>query len=285
MDIINNKKIISQHSKSFFWASRFLPRDVLEKVINIYSYCRLHDDIVDEGKEIKESEKMQDLKDIIQSYGVTQEIIEQLIDGIYSDTNFQRFKNTEELIRYCYKVAGVVGLMMTKALNIDKDDAKYYAIDLGIAMQLTNISRDVIQDYKKQRIYLPKDTGILDEDVCNLNYSDKIKLKKAIHNLLIKSDIYYNSALNGLRYIPLRSRLSILIALRMYQSIGKKIKKTNIEFLEENIYITVFEKILVLINCIFEFIIFFILPTYSKKHNSNLHKSLKGLPDVNFKKI
>ena len=285
MDIINNKKIISQHSKSFFWASRFLPRDVLEKVINIYSYCRLHDDIVDEGKEITESEKMQDLKDIIQSYGVTQEIIEQLIDGIYSDTNFQRFKNTEELIRYCYKVAGVVGLMMTKALNIDKDDAKYYAIDLGIAMQLTNISRDVIQDYKKQRIYLPKDTGILDEDVCNLNYSDKIKLKKAIHNLLIKSDIYYNSALNGLRYIPIRSRLSILIALRMYQSIGKKIKKTNIEFLEENIYITVFEKILILINCIFEFIIFFILPTYSKKHNSNLHKFLKGLPDVNFEKI
>ena len=285
MDIINNKKIISQHSKSFFWASRFLPRDVLGKVINIYSYCRLHDDIVDEGKEITESEKMQDLKDIIQSYGVSQEIIQQLIDGIYSDKNFQRFKNTEELIRYCYKVAGVVGLMMTKALNIDKDDAKYYAIDLGIAMQLTNISRDVIQDYKKQRIYLPKDTGILDEDVCNLNYSDKIKLKKVIHNLLIKSDIYYNSALNGLRYIPIRSRLSILIALRMYQSIGKKIKKTNIEFLEENIYITVIEKLLILINCIFEFIIFFILPTYSKKHNSNLHKSLKGLPDVNFKKI
>jgi len=285
MDIINNKKIISQHSKSFFWASRFLPRDVLGKVINIYSYCRLHDDIVDEGKEITESEKMQDLKDIIQSYGVSQEIIQQLIDGIYSDKNFQRFKNTEELIRYCYKVAGVVGLMMTKALNINNDDAKYYAIDLGIAMQLTNISRDVIQDYNKQRIYLPKDTGILDEDVCNLNYSDKIKLKKVIHNLLIKSDIYYNSALNGLRYIPIRSRLSILIALRMYQSIGKKIKKTNIEFLEENIYITVFEKLLILINCIFEFIIFFILPIYSKKHNSNLHKSLKGLPDVNFKKI
>lgn len=285
MDIINNKKIISQHSKSFFWASRFLPRDVLGKVINIYSYCRLHDDIVDEGKEITESEKMQDLKDIIQSYGVSQEIIQQLIDGIYSDKNFQRFKNTEELIRYCYKVAGVVGLMMTKALNINNDDAKYYAIDLGIAMQLTNISRDVIQDYKKQRIYLPKDTGILDEDVCNLNYSDKIKLKKVIHNLLIKSDIYYNSALNGLRYIPIRSRLSILIALRMYQSIGKKIKKTNIEFLEENIYITVFEKLLILINCIFEFIIFFILPTYSKKHNSNLHKFLKGLPDVNFEKI
>jgi len=285
MDIINNKKIISQHSKSFFWASRFLPRDVLEKVINIYSYCRLHDDIVDEGKEITESEKMQDLKDIIRSYGVSQEIIQQLLDGIYSDTNFQRFKNTEELIRYCYKVAGVVGLMMTKALNIYNDDAKYYAIDLGIAMQLTNISRDVIQDYKKQRIYLPKDTGVLDADVCNLNYSNKIKLKKAIYNLLIKSDIYYNSALNGLRYIPIRSRLSILIALRMYQSIGKKIKKKNIEFLEENIYITVFEKILILINCIFEFIIFFILPTYSKKHNSNLHKSLKGLPDVNFKKI
>ncbi len=64
MDIINNKKIISQHSKSFFWASRFLPRDVLGKVINIYSYCRLHDDIVDEGKELTESEKMQDLNAI-----------------------------------------------------------------------------------------------------------------------------------------------------------------------------------------------------------------------------
>ena len=165
MGIVNNKDIIYQNSKSFFWASKFLPKGTLEKVINIYSFCRIQDDIVDEGLLIENSKEALELKAIIKSYGISEELISELIDGINSDINFTRYKDNAELLRYCYKVAGAVGLMMLSALEIKAKDARYFAIDLGIAMQLTNISRDIVQDYKKNRIYLPENTGI--DKICS----------------------------------------------------------------------------------------------------------------------
>ena len=93
---------------------------------------------------------MEVFKNTIKSYGISDNLINELTKGIKSDENFTRYKDTNELIRYCYRVAGVVGLMMVKALKIKDNRAKHYAIDLGIAMQLTNISRDVMQDYRKK---------------------------------------------------------------------------------------------------------------------------------------
>ena len=224
MGIVNNKDIIYQNSKSFFWASKFLPKGTLEKVINIYSFCRIQDDIVDEGLLIENSKEALELKAIIKSYGISEELISELIDGINSDINFTRYKDNAELLRYCYKVAGAVGLMMLSALEIKAKDARYFAIDLGIAMQLTNISRDIVQDYKKNRIYLPENTGI--DKICMSNMTDQNqkKIQKTVKNLLIKADIFYKSSLNGMRFIPIQSRISILIALRIYQAIGKKIR-------------------------------------------------------------
>ena len=280
MGIINNKNIIYNNSKTFFWASLFLPKRILNKVINIYSFCRTYDDIVDEGLPITSSQDAQKLEEIIKSYGISQNLIDELISGINSDVNFKRYKNNDELLRYCYKVAGVVGLMMSQALEIRNLEAKYFAIDLGIAMQLTNIARDISQDYDKNRIYLPEDTGISEDTISNMTHDNKIKIEKSVNDLLIKADIFYNSSLNGLRYIPIKSRISILIALRIYQAIGHKIKRTGTKFLKENIYITAKEKMFLIIKSIIEFLIFFILPLHRRKHNKSLHEPLSGLADA-----
>ena len=244
MGIINNTHIIYENSKSFYWASKFLPKKILKKVINIYAFCRLQDDLVDEGIKIEDSSEVEELENIIKSYGVSKNIISNLMEGINSDENFKRFKDNSELLRYCYKVAGVVGLMMIKALDIKQSEAKYFAIDLGMAMQLTNISRDIMQDYKKNRIYIPENTGINKDFISNMTSENEVKLKKVVNQIILKSEIYYKSSLNGMRYIPIRSRLAILVSLRIYQGIGIKIIKTEEKFIHENIYVTNKEKTL-----------------------------------------
>ena len=280
MGIINNTHIIYENSKSFYWASKFLPKKILKKVINIYAFCRLQDDLVDEGIKIEDSSEVEELENIIKSYGVSKNIISNLMEGINSDENFKRFKDNSELLRYCYKVAGVVGLMMIKALDIKQSEAKYFAIDLGMAMQLTNISRDIMQDYKKNRIYIPENTGINKDIISNMTSENEVKLKKVVNQIILKSEIYYKSSLNGMRYIPIRSRLAILVSLRIYQGIGIKIIKTEEKFIHENIYVTNKEKILIVAKTLIEFLIFFIFPVYKKKHNIYLHESLEGLYDV-----
>ena len=280
MGIVNNKNIIYKNSKSFFWASNFLPRNIFNKVINIYSFCRLQDDIVDEGFTSFDKSEAEELTNTIKSYGISDKLINELMDGVKSDENFRRYKDNSELLRYCYKVAGVVGLMMVKALNIKDEKAKFYAIDLGIAMQLTNISRDVMQDYQKNRIYIPSNTEISESLLENLDEKGTERVKRAVENLLLKADIYYKSSLNGIRFIPISSRISILIALRIYQAIGNKIKKTGTKFLYQNIFITKKEKLVIIIKAILEFVIFFIIPFHSRQHNKRLHISLEGLTDV-----
>ena len=280
MGIINNTHIIYENSKSFYWASKFLPKKILKKVINIYAFCRLQDDLVDEGIKIEDSSEVEELENIIKSYGVSKNIISNLMEGINSDKNFKRFKDNSELLRYCYKVAGVVGLMMIKALDIKQSEAKYFAIDLGMAMQLTNISRDIMQDYKKNRIYIPENTGINKDIISDMTSENEIKLKKVVNQIILKSEIYYKSSLHGMRYIPIRSRLAILVSLRIYQGIGIKIIKTEKKFIHENLYVTNIEKTLIVAKALIEFIIFFIFPVYKKKHNIYLHESLEGLYDV-----
>ena len=243
MGLIDNNEIIYKSSKSFFWASKFLSEEILQKVINIYSFCRIHDDLVDENIEATDKKEIEQLEQKIKSYGISGDVISELIKGINSDINFQRYKNNAALIKYCYRVAGIVGLMMIKALKIKDIEASYYAIDLGIAMQLTNISRDVLEDSKNNRFYIE---GNFEKISSTINLANR----------------YYQDSFYAIKSIPISFRFSILVARRVYRKIGFKIlKKKTLENYQRSgkIYVSNIEKVLETFLSIFDLISLFLI--------------------------
>ena len=210
--------------------------------------------------------------------GINKKALEQLKIGIDSDRNFKRFIRMDDLIIYSYRVAGCVGIMMCDVLNVENNKDKYYAIDLGIAMQITNICRDVFEDAANKRIYIPKE--IMPGD--DLHSIDNQEIFKYICRLHDFAEEYYSSALNGISCIPLRSRFSILLALRLYQAIGRKILNNENLFFKQTINTTLIEKLIIFLKCIFEFFFCFLF-TFKKKHDSELHSCLTGLPFIHDK--
>ena len=184
----------------------------------------------------------------------------------------------DDLVVYSYRVAGCVGIMMCDILNVKNTNDKYYAIDLGIAMQITNICRDIYDDAASKRIYIPRE--IMPQD--DLDSIDNTELFKNVCKLHSFSENYYTSALDGIASIPLKSRFSILLALRLYQGIGRKILNNKDLFFKQTINTTLFEKIRIFLLCIFEFLFFHLFKS-EKKHDPELHSSLTGLPFIHDK--
>jgi phytoene synthase len=274
MALVKNISIIKSNSKTFYLASAFLPAAIKNKVLEVYAFCRLYDDIVD----LNLDDNYHKLQPEIKHLHLNEDVIKQLKIGIDSDRNFKRFNNTDELIQYSYRVAGCVGLLMCELLDVKNPEHKYHAIDLGIAMQLTNICRDISEDVLNGRVYIPK--SMLYE------YNSKIDNEvvfEYINELLALSEKYYDSALKAVKDIPFKSRFSILLALRLYEAIGKKIKKNKRIFLLTKINTTKLEKFLIFISCSFEFIFMHLFSFRRTKHDSQLHKAIKGLPFTNEK--
>ena len=271
MDKINHNNSISQHSKTFSFASIFLPNKIKYDVYKVYQFCRLYDDSADKDVSIPDDQYETELNKL----GINKKALEQLKIGIDSDRNFNRFIGMDDLIVYSYRVAGCVGIMMCDVLNVENDQDKYYAIDLGIAMQITNICRDVFEDAANKRIYIPKE--IMPND--DLHLIDNQEIFKYVCKLHDFAEEYYSSALNGITSIPLKSRFSILLALRLYQAIGRKILSNENLFFKQTINTTLLEKLKIFLKCIFEFFFCFLF-RFKKNHNSELHSSLTGLPFI-----
>ncbi len=274
MDKINNVNSISQHSKTFSFASIFLPRKIKHDVYKMYQFCRSYDDSADEEISVPDEQYETELNKL----GINKKALEQLKIGIDSDRNFNRFIGMDDLIVYSYRVAGCVGIMMCDVLNVENNQDKYYAIDLGIAMQITNICRDVFEDAANKRIYIPKD--IMPND--DFNSIDNQEIFKYVCKLHDFAEEYYSSALNGITSIPLKSRFSILLALRLYQAIGRKILSNENLFFKQTINTTLLEKLKIFLKCIFEFFFCFLF-RFKKNHNSELHSCLTGLPFIHDK--
>ena len=274
MTSTENFAILKDNSKTFYLASSFLPAAIRYKVLNVYAFCRKYDDSADSDIKINNP----DVDKIIEDLKISEQIIKQLKIGIDSDRNFQRLKTLDDLIIYSYRVAGCVGLMMCELLDIDNDNDKYFAIDLGIAMQITNICRDVFEDKAMNRIYLPQD---MIDNVNIKNKTDEDKLFEKIEALIKISENYYGSAIKGINKIPFGSRFSILVSLRLYQAIGKKILRNRKKYFHKKIHTTKFEKFLILMKCIGEFILNHIHTKKDTIHNADLHIALKKLPFTN----
>ena len=259
---MSSKNYLSIYAKSFNWAGFFLPKKTYKNCSYLYDFCRVVDNIADDEDEIEikkikfqkfvndfkqknfENPVIQNMWNIINEFNISLEIIYDLFDGIESDIRRNvKIDTRKDLLIYCYRVAGTVGLMMAKILKVSKKQSLKSAIDLGIAMQLTNISRDVIEDSKKNRSYI------------NGNFEE-------INSTIKLADTFYKNSFYSIREIPLSFRFSILVARRIYRKIGYKIlKKKTFENYSKSgkIYVSNFEKVLETILSIYDLIILSLL--------------------------
>jgi 15-cis-phytoene synthase len=242
---MSNKSYLSVYAKSFNWAGFFLPKKTLKKCSSLYDFCRVADNIADDDEKIENKEKkfsdfenefnqknfdnpiIKNMWDLIKEFNISLKIVQDLLIGIKSDIKDKvKLNSKKELLIYSYRVAGTVGLMMAKILKVNKKSSLKSAIDLGIAMQLTNISRDVIEDSKNNRFYIDK------------NFEE-------ISSTINLADTFYKNSLYSIKDIPISFRFSILVARRIYRKIGHKILiKKNLENYQNSgkIYVSNLEK-------------------------------------------
>ena len=254
---MTNQNYLSLYAKSFNWAGFFLPKKTYQKCSALYDFCRVIDNIADDkgSVELKENkfknfEKnfnnknfddpiIKNMWDLIYEFNISLKIIHDLFEGIKSDIKEKvKLNSRKELLVYSYKVAGTVGLLMAKILNVSKKSSLKSAIDLGIAMQLTNISRDVIEDLNNNRSYI------------NENFEE-------IHSTLMLAEKFYENSFHSINEIPISFRFSILVARRVYRKIGYKIlKKKTLENYRKSgkIYVSNIEKIIETFLSVFDLI-------------------------------
>ena len=263
---MEKKSFLSIYAKSFNWAGFFLPKKTYLKCSNLYDFCRTLDNIADDQGETEiklrrflnfknnftnkrfQNRIIENMWLLMDEYKISTKIVDDLFDGVESDIkNEVKLNSKKELLIYSYRVAGTVGLMMAKILNVTDSNSLKSAIDLGIAMQLTNISRDVIEDSKNKRFYIKH------------NF-------ETIKETLATADLFYDSSFSSIKDIPLTLRFSILVARRVYRQIGRNIiKKQTIQNYNKSgkIFVTKSGKILQTILSIFDLVKLSLI----KKHN------------------
>ena len=271
---MTKKNYLAIFAKSFNWAGFFLPKNIYHDCSKLYAFCRVLDDLVDDkdnleakikrfseiknifknNYEIDFNRKLTDINEheliisnmiiLASNSNIKRVILDDLIEGVGSDLKQKiHFKSVKDLLVYSYRVAGTVGLMMAKILKVSDTRSLKGAIDLGIAMQLTNIARDVIEDQKMNRQYIKPDFE---------NIVATLKL----------ADMFYESSFSSLKKIPFKYRFAIIVARRVYRQIGRKIiKKRNMENYEKSgkIYVNNFGKIYQTIFSILDLIKLFLI--------------------------
>jgi phytoene synthase len=276
---MSKKSYLSIYAKSFNWAGFFLPKHTYQNCSKLYSFCRILDNIADDQDTITSKEQkfkdfkelylknnsnnsiVEDMKELEKNYDISKNVINDLFDGIESDIKeIVKFKSEKDLLLYSYRVAGTVGLMMAKILGVKTITSLKAAINLGVAMQLTNISRDVIEDSINNRFYIH-------HSMDDIKYTIKI------------SEVFYDNSFYSIKEIPINLRFAILVARRVYRKIGRKIMKINSFEAYKNsgkIYVNNLEKVLETVYSIYDFFKLMIIKDNKEKYNLN-YKDIYGL--------
>jgi phytoene synthase len=237
------KTTFNAHAKTFSLAARFLPQQRYDAVARLYAFCRELDDLADaEPAGINHETLLSIRQDICAGTSLNTDVSDMLelqhqfeipttllldfIDALIDDQYPRQLKDIDELVRFAYGVASTVGLMMCHIFGVNDKRALPFAVDLGVAMQMSNIARDILEDAQRGRIYIPADLlpspvtcqGLLagDEDHRHSAYKGALRL-------LNIADEYYTSATMGYGYLPRSVRHAIKVAARLYQAIGEKI--------------------------------------------------------------
>ena len=293
---MNKKNYLAIFAKSFNWAGFFLPKKIYENSAKLYAFCRVLDDIADEktdldhkikkfnemrnflkkiydadNKEIHSSDESEkivyDVVTLAKNNNIKKIILDDLVDGVASDLKKRiHIRSVKDLLIYSYRVAGTVGLMMSKILKVNNREALKGAIDLGIAMQLTNIARDVCEDKARNRQYVKHDFS-------------------SIKEIIYESQIFYDKSFRSISSIPIKSRFSVIVARRIYRKIGDNIlKQKNIENYNKagKIYVPVYEKIIQTFLSFFDFIKLLFIKELSYENHAN-HTILEKEININEK--
>lgn len=279
------RDVSKMHAKTFYFASRFLPPEKRNACYSIYAFCRYIDDLVDKNifRSLNSEESLQKLaeaveewrrqlkalykgeyidhpimialKDTISKFGIPENLPNELIDGVNMDITKTRYENFEDLKIYCYKVASVVGLMTTHVFGFRNDEAFGYAVDLGIAMQMTNILRDIKEDSLQGRIYLPA------EDMKMFGYSEDELMRQTLNSSfreLMEYQVkraadYYDIADKGIGMLERDSRVAVGLMSRNYRKILNVIKENDFNIFSKRVYVPIYRKLADVPSVVMEF--------------------------------
>jgi 15-cis-phytoene synthase len=247
--------VMDHHAKSFSWAARFLSSAARKDAALLYAFARTADDYADEERLGTVPERLQYLADMrvqalapglpnlaqapacapgsaplaratgqmLRNYAVPDAVLECFMDSLQTDAGPRAIANQQELLRFAYGVAGTVGQMMRPLLGAP-GAADSYAIALGVAMQLTNIARDVVEDAQRGRCYIPAEWGVASQVLAApQSASQRAEAFAVLRQLLALADDFYAYAQSGIQAIPAPNRRAIRIATTLYQAIGHKI--------------------------------------------------------------
>lgn len=258
--------ITRREAKNFYYAFLTLPAAKRRAIYAAYAFCRHCDDSVDEetstDAKVKALAELQAdldrtytgqaatpvylaLADVAHNYDIPQDYFREIILGVESDLVKDRFQNFEELREYCYRVASVVGLVCLQIFGYEDDNAKEYAVDLGLAMQLTNIIRDVREDFEMGRVYLPQDEmarfGYSEDDlkngVRNQAFQDLMKFQSE------RARKYFDKGFKLLPYLSRRSRACPAVLGALYSKVLDRIEASDYDVLESRVSLSKAEKI------------------------------------------
>jgi 15-cis-phytoene synthase len=233
------RQMIRQGSKSFHLASLLLPSRYREQSRCLYGFCRMADDLVDDAGApegaVKELARRLDMiyagkpgdaptdrafADVVHRFGIPRAVPEALIEGFLWDAEGRRYETLSDVTAYAVRVAGTVGVMMSLIMNVREEDALARAIDLGVAMQFSNIARDVVEDARNGRVYLPDDwlaeAGLNRNDVLR----DPSRAAQVATRLVAEAEKLYERAISGIAQLPRNCRASINAARLLYREIG-----------------------------------------------------------------
>lgn len=243
----DNATVIRRHSRSFTLAAKCLPSGIRCDVEKLYAWCRWCDDAVDSAPSLRiASERLASLRDdverissgqivrhpasqwladLMEKRGIEKKHALELLSGMEMDLQAWQVDDEADLILYSYRAAGVVGLMMCRIMGVHGQEAEKRAIQLGIAMQLTNIARDVGEDWQRQRCYIPKSWG--DMERVGSAPPTNTQVAPSVAKLLTLADTYYANGQMGINALPRRCRLAIVLASQLYREIGQQIRRNN----------------------------------------------------------
>src|SRR5215212_325234 len=257
------EKITAQHSKSFYFASGLLPEEKRSAVRALYAFCRTVDDIVDESnvdqdaqldywRAVVENASFADndlvaaaWADTLTRYHIPRHYARQLIDGVARDLSQSRYQTFEELATYCYGVASTVGLMSMYIVGFGTNEAVPYAIKLGVALQMTNILRDVGEDYRNGRLYLPREElaffGIQESDIAEGRISDN--WRQLMKFQIDRTRQLYEDSWDGVKMLEREGQLAIGAASVFYQGILDEIEKNDYDVFTQRASLSAWDKV------------------------------------------